>query len=223
MALSTDFAEAVRRHVDGLASDADLALLKANTRLWVRALYRLLDDVAESIDAVRATVRGHQRALIVGDLEEDYRAVDAVLATLVGPPRAPMENGTRADSRDAGRLELQLSWVPGRIIAWAAGPGRSAVSGPDVLRRLRDAGAGTVEWSQHRPVKVPGGARAEAVSAPIESCLGWLVALGEAAEEDGIGSSVSWLGLVAARAVRLPAAGRGGAPLPKGPPPPPPP
>ena len=208
MALSADFAEAVRRHVDGLASDADLALLEANTRLWVRALYRLLDDVAESIDAVRASVRGHQRAVIVGDLEEDYRAVDAVLTTLVGPPEAPLENGASADGRDTGHVELQLSWVPGRIIAWAAGPGRSAENAPDVLRRLRDTGAGTVDWSQHRTVKIPGGARAETVSAPIESCLGWLVALGEAAEQDGIGASVSWLGLVAALAVRLAAQGR---------------
>ena len=208
LALSADFAQAVRRHVDGLASDADLALLEANTRLWVRALYRLLDDVAESIDGVRATVRGHQRALIVADLEDDYRAIDAVLAKLVGPPRAPLENGSSKDARSAGIVELQLSWVPGRVIAWAAGPGRTAEGAPEVLTRLRGAGAGTVEWSEHRPVKLSGGARAEAVSAPIESCLGWLVALGEAAEEDGIGASVSWLGLVAAMAVRLAAQGR---------------
>ena len=208
MALSADFAEAVRRHVDGLASDADRALLEANTRLWVRALYRLLDDVADSVDAVRSSVRGHQRAVIVADLEEDYRAIDAVLTTLVGPPRAPLEKSAAADGRETGHVELQLSWVPGRIIAWAAGPGRSAESAPEVLRRLRDTGAGTVDWSQHRPVKIAGGTRAETVSAPIESCLGWLVALGEAAEQDGIGASVSWLGLVAALAVRLAAQGR---------------
>ena len=208
MALSADFAEAVRRHVDGLASDADSALLEANTRLWVRALYRLLDDVAESIDSVRATVRGHRRALIVADLEDDYRAIDAVLAKLAGPPRAPLENGSSPDARSAGIVELQLSWVPGRVIAWAGGPGRSAEGAAEILQRLRAAGAGTVEWSEHRPVKLGGGARAEAVSAPIESCLGWLVALGEAAEEDGIGASVSWLGLVAALAVRLAAQGR---------------
>ncbi len=208
LALSTDFAEAVRRHVDGLASDADSALLKANTRLWVRALYRLLDDVAESIDAVRASVRGRQRTVIVADLERDYRAIDAVLTTLVGPPRTPLESGAPSDARDTGLVELQLSWVPGRIIAWAAGPGRSTESAPDVLARLRAGGAGTVDWSQHRPAKTPGGARADAVSAPIESCLGWLVALGEAAESDGIGASVSWLGLVAALAVRLAAQGR---------------
>ena len=208
MALSADFAQVVRRHVDGLASDADLALLEANTRLWVRALYRLLDDVAESIDGVRATVRGHRRALIVADLEDDYGAIDAVLAKLVGPPLAPLKNGSSRDARSAGIVELQLSWVPGRVIAWAAGPGRTAEGAPEVLTRLRGAGAGTVEWSEHRPVKLGGGARAEAVSAPIESCLGWLVALGEAAEEDGIGASVSWLGLVAAMAVRLAAQGR---------------
>lgn len=208
MALSADFAEAVRRHVDGLASDADMALLEANTRLWVRALYRLLDDVAESIDAVRATVRGHQRALIMADLENDYRAIDAVLTKLTGPPLAPLDNGSSAETRGAGIVELQLSWVPGRVIAWAAGPGRTPEAAPDVLKRLRDAGAGTVEWSEHRAVKLGGGTRAEAVSAPIESCLGWLVALGEAAEDDGIGASVSWLGLVAALAVRLAAQGR---------------
>ena len=208
MALSADFAEAVRRHVDGLASDADLALLEANTRLWVRALYRLLDDVAESIDAVRATVKGHQRALIVADLENDYRAIDAVLTRLAGPPRAPLENGASTAARSAGIVELQLSWVPGRVIAWAAGSGRSPEAAPEVLKRLRDAGAGTVEWSEHRPVKLGGGTRAETVSAPIESCLGWLVALGAAAEEEGIGASVSWLGLVAALAVRLAAQGR---------------
>ena len=208
LALSTDFAEAVRRHVDGLAGDADMALLEANTRLWVRALYRLLDDVAESIDAVRASVRGHQRAVIVADLEADYRAIDAALTTLAGPPRAPLESSTSAGARDTALVELQLSWVPGRIIAWAAGPGRAAESAPEVLRRLSDTGAGTVDWSPHRPVKISGGTRAETVSAPIESCLGWLVALGEAAEQGRIGASVSWLGLVAALAVRLTAQGR---------------
>ena len=208
LALSTDFAAAVRRHVDGLASDADSALLEANTRLWVRALYRLLDDVAESVDAVRASVRGHQRALIVSDMEADYRAIDAVLTKLVGPPQAPVLNGSPAEPREVSAVELQLSWVPGRVIAWAGGAGQPPESAPDVLRRLRDTDAGTVEWSEHRPVKLPGGGRAEAVSAPIESCLGWLVALGEAAESEGVGVSVSWLGLVAALAVRLAAQGR---------------
>ena len=213
LALSEDFDRAVRRNVDGLASDADIALLQDNTRLWVRALYRLLDDVAESIDHVRATVRGHQRAAILADLENDYTAIDAVLTSLVGPPRVPRTErsesaGGTAAAAAVGSVELQLSWVPGRVIAWAGGPGQSPESTDEVLKRLTDSGAGTVEWSEHRPAKLPESRRAEAVSAPVASCLGWLVALGEAAEEDGIGASVSWLGLVAALAVRLVAQGR---------------
>ena len=213
MALSEDFAGAVRRHVDGLASDTELALLQANPRLWARALYRLLDDVAESIDHVRATVRGHQRALILTDLENDYGAIDTVLTSLVGPPLMPRtdrldHNGRAAVPAPVGSMELQLSWVPGKVIAWAAGPGRSPESAPEVLKRLRDSGAGTVEWNPHRPAKLPSAARAETVSAPLDSCLGWLVALGDATEEEGIGASVCWLGQVAALAVRLVAQGR---------------
>lgn len=210
LALSSDFADAVRRHVDGLASDADRALLEANPRLRVRALYRLLDDLAESIDAVKNTVRGHQRAQIVADLEGDYRAVDAALSALVGPAQAPLSDDADSDAgvpRETDLPELQLSWVPGRVIAWAAGSG-AAETMPAVLQRLRDSGAGAVEWASHRPVKIPSGGRAETVSAPLGSCLGWLVALGEAAESDGVGASVSWLGLVAALAVRLTAQGR---------------
>ena len=209
LAFSADFAQAARRHVDGLASDTDVELLQANTRLWVRALYRHLDDVAESIDDVRATVRGHQRAMIVADLENDYRAIDDVLGSLVGPSQKPRAVDSQGNLRPvAGTVELQLSWVPGRVIAWAGGPGRNSETSQDVLQRLRDSGAGAVEWSEHRPVKLQGSARADAVSAPLESCLGWLVALSEASDSDGIGVSVSWLASVAALAVRLTAQGR---------------
>jgi len=120
---------------------------------------------------------------------------------------SPLANGTESNAHEIGALELQLSWVPGKIIAWAAGPGVIEAV-PEVLQRLRDSGAGAVEWTPHRPVKIPSGGRAETVSAPVDSCLGWLVALGEAAESEGIGASVSWLGLVAALAVRLTAQGR---------------
>ena len=209
LALSADFAEAVRRHVDGFASDADIELLQANSRLWVRALYRHLDDVAESIDDVRAKVRGHQRATIIADLENDYRSIDDVLESIVGPSQKPRSADGRRDLAPVvGAVELQLSWVPGRVIAWASGPGRNSDTSQDVLRRLNDGGAGSVEWSEHRPVKLQGGGRAEAVSAPIHSCLGWLVALSEAAGSNGIGASVSWLASVAALAVRLTAQGR---------------
>ncbi len=221
MATSEDFAAAVRRHVDGLASDEDTELLQNNTRLWIRALYRLLDDVAESIDHVRSTVRGYQRASILSDLEGDYAAIDAVLDTLVGPPTRPRvarraapvaRRGSPAPTpaqQVTGEIKLQLSWVPGRVIAWASGPGHNPEPGDGVLKRLKDAGAGTVEWSEYRKAKLLEGPRADTVSAPLSSCLGWLVALGEAAQrQKKIGVSVSWLGHVAALAVRLVAQGR---------------
>lgn len=216
LALSEEFAEAVRRHVDGLATEEDMVLLQANEKLWVRALYRLLDDVAESIDRVRVAVRGHQRAIIIADLENDYRAVDAVLTKLVGHPQhprnTPKQSGPLAETvnvRNAARVvELQLSWVPGRIIAWAAKPGGHTENAAKVLERLHHSGAMTVEWNDHRMVKLDNRVKAEAVSTPLKDCLGWLVALGTAAKNDGIGASVSWLGLVAALAVRLTAQGR---------------
>ncbi len=219
LALSAEFADAVRRHADGLASADDLKLLRANRKLWVRALYRLLDDVAESIDDVRHAVREPHRDQVLSDLESDYQSVEAVLRGLVGPP----PNG--ADSRKsngrphapaaktldavlAGTTDLQLSWVPGRVIAWAGGPGGQTDDAEQVLDRLRRAGAGTVKWEHYRPVKLDAGGRADSVSAPIQSCIGWLVALGDAADTHGVGTSVAWLGLVSALAVRLTAQGR---------------
>ena len=213
LALSPEFSGAVRRHVDGLASDEDAAMLRANEGLWIRALYRLLDDVAEDIDSVRAAVRGPQRAIVLADLERDYHAVDAVLTRLVGPPQNPQGSSAGASPRPAnvsgpGTVELQLSWVPGRVIAWAGGPPDQAESAEEVFKRLNDSGAVNITWSEHRPVKLNSGGRADAVWAPIQGCLGWLVALGDAAEGEGVGVRVSWLGQVTALAVRLTAQGR---------------
>ena len=64
------------------------------------------------------------------------------------------------------------------------------------------------DWEDHQAVKIPGGGRAEAVAAPLTSVLGWLVALGSSADDDTLGVSATWLGLVAAVAVRLVAQGR---------------
>lgn len=207
LALSDDFADLVRRHADGATNDTELALLRANEALWVRALYRLLDDLADSIDDVRTGVKGQQRTMIVADLEEDYRDVDAVLTSLVGPPLQPL-NGEVESESEVGTVALQLSWIPGRVIAWAAGPGATAERVDELIDRLRAAGAGTVDWERHRPVRLPAGGRADAVTAPVESCLGWLAALGGETDDESLGAGVTWLGLVAALAVRLTAQGR---------------
>ena len=225
LALSAEFVATVRRHVDGVASGADLKILQANERLWIRALYRLLDDIAESIDNVRVAIRGYQRARVVKDLESEYRAVDTVLTSLVGPPYS-LSNGRKKKiasstlanktespldgvaSKTAPSTRLQLSWMPGRVIAWAAKPGGHFESSRDILERLNETGASTIDWQEYRQVKLKDGSRADSVSTDLGSCLGWLVALGKTTANNNLGASVSWLGLVTALAVRLTAQGR---------------
>jgi superfamily II DNA or RNA helicase len=207
LAMSDEFERIVRRHVDGLATREEEALLAGNEKLWIRALYRLLDDVAETIDDTRTTVKGHQRATIVRDLETDYEDIERVLTRLVGPAQSPIVDET-AQAEEIGTVQLQLSWVPGRVIAWAGGPGVRPEGAAEIIERLREAGAGSVEWEEHRDVMLPSGGRADAVSASLESCLGWLVALGTMADDETAGASVAWMGVTAALAVRLAAQGR---------------
>src|SRR2546423_54801 len=57
------------------------------------------------------------------------------------------------------------------------------------------------------PVPLPSGARAAALSIPVEESLGWLAAIGAGLGRDGVGQSVLWLGRVAVTGVRLVAAG----------------
>ena len=65
------------------------------------------------------------------------------------------------------------------MVAWSRGHNAAAESGDELRTRLADAGAGSLGWEDHAPVKLPGGAKAEAVSVPIGASLGWLVALGQ--------------------------------------------
>jgi hypothetical protein len=104
--------------------------------------------------------------------------------------------------------QLQLSWRSGDIVAWAASRKSEPEDADAVLRRLEAAGAPPDKWELGDPVKLPGGSRAETVSAPVHETLGWLVSLGSTAGENELGPSVTWMGLAAALAVRLVAHGR---------------
>jgi len=112
------------------------------------------------------------------------------------------------DDGEPGIMQLQLSWHQGRLIAWLAG--RNAGSGeiPDIRARLRDAGADPDSWTEHRPVPLPNGTHAAALSAPLPATLGWIAGLGGTAEDDRFGVSLTWLGLATALAIRLVADGR---------------
>jgi superfamily II DNA or RNA helicase len=202
----------VQDHLDGIASEADVELLKANKPAWIAALLRLYDDAAAALDNVSRTVKGPERALVMADFEGDLKRIDDVLTGLIGPAEggtAPAEVGEQpAPEPEPGESQLQLSWIPGQVVAWSAGHGATPEPQEKLMERLAEAGAGAIGWESHSGVKLVTGARADAVSAPIDASLGWLVALGRTRDDESTSPSVAWLGLVTTLAVRLVAQGR---------------
>ena len=196
-----------------MASEEEAAVLKSSEKAWVAALLRLLDEMDLAIERAERTLKGPERSLVVADLDSEAQRIDAVLTELVGPPtvvnEAPQKaKGGESPAASEGVTQLQLSWTAGKVVAWASGHGAESADSETLLERLKEAGAGTVGWEPHNPVKVPGQGKADAVSAPVGASLGWLVALGNTTDDDSTGASVAWLGKVTALAVRLVAQGR---------------
>jgi hypothetical protein len=100
-----------------------------------------------------------------------------------------------------------VSWEPGRVVAWAGGPGAPAGTAHEVRVLLSAAGAPDSGWTEHGAVPLSGGNHADALAIPVGHVLGWLVAAaaGHAGEE--VGSSCRWLGRVAIWAVECTAHG----------------
>src|SRR6185295_12234394 len=92
------------------------------------------------------------------------------------PPRNGTREATERPSRgrdDASdrstppaTVQLQVSWVPGRVVAWAAGGGESHVDSERLAEMLAASSAPGAGWPKHEPVSVPGGAKADALSIP---------------------------------------------------------
>ena len=207
-------------HLDGIASDTDVAVLEAREDEWVAALEHLRQQVQATIERVAANVTGPERSLVLSDFEDERRRIDGMLRELTGeapePVPAQRDGGDPAPDAQpeppprhplAGTPQLQLSWDRGRIVAWAANQDAEPEPSEAVLERLRGAGAATDGWEAHDRVALTTGASAQAVSAPVQASLGWLVSLGDAAD-DAFGVSVTWMGRAAALAVRLVAQGR---------------
>ncbi len=107
-----------------------------------------------------------------------------------------------------GVVQLQLSWLPGRIVAWAAGY-QAEPEPVEVLReRLRGAGISPDVWEPGQSVRLPSGEKAESLVAPLDQVIGWVASLGGTADDDSIGASATWVGLAASLAVQLAAQGR---------------
>ncbi len=117
---------------------------------------------------------------------------------------------------EPGEVRLHASWLAGRIVVWAAGPGVPPADGDELADRLEAAGAPAHGWDVHPMVPLPSGEKAEARVIPVHDVLGWLVAIGAgqvgAGESGGdidehVGASLRWFGRIAVWAVQLLARG----------------
>lgn len=197
----------VQRHLDEVTQPGDNEALAAHRDAWVRILLRMLDDIDNTISDLQHRLRGAERSMAVADFEAEASRIDAVLAELIGIPE---RNAPQQQEPATGTVKLQLSWLPDRVIAWAGGYNASPASLEELEARLTDAGVSPELWESHQSAKLPDGSRAEAVSAPIRSVLGWLVSLGnpDIAENLELDVSALWIGAATAVAVRLVGEGR---------------
>jgi hypothetical protein len=207
----------VELEADDLATPEQLAVLDADPHGWRASLLRLLVDADEHLLAARR-LPGEERDQVVADAEHTHRILTDALLRLTGERRpAPPGLGQHVQGNgqshrepetiEPGVVRLQLSWEPGRVVAWAGGPGRPTATAEEVAKHLAAAEAPSGPWTGHQDVNVPGGDKASAVSAPVGEVLGWLVAAGSGDVRDDVGPSVRWLGKVAMWAVELAARG----------------
>jgi hypothetical protein len=203
------FDEYVRAEADGHITAQERAVLEADPTAWRASLQFLLREARESLRTARS-LRGDEREQVMADLEDEVRRLESALDRR--SPRAAVEQD-KAPARAArppepvGSVQLQVSWEPGQVVAWAGGTGVTPGSAKEVIALLKAAGAPESGWTKHTPVALSGGRNADAWAIPIGDVLGWLVAAGAGHLGDDIAASVRWLGSVAVWAVELTARG----------------
>jgi len=210
----------------GDATAAELAVLEADRAAWGDELQRLLREAKEFVVTARS-LRSDDRDWVLANAQDDLRILDAAWDRFNGTERGSGRGGGgQADEADGaqprrgdrrpqvpevaqvpGVVRLQVSWRPGRVVAWCAGPHTRGADADEVLAMLAAAGAPTAPWVSHAAVPLPGGITAEAFAAPVGDILGWLVAVGAGQVGDDVGASVRWLGRIAVWAVELTARG----------------
>ena len=216
----------VEAEADGAALPHELAILEADRAGWRSTLARLLVESDEHVAAARA-IQGEERDQVLADAIADQRRLSDAWTRLTGEQRrgdtrneprnqrtkqAGNAGGTRAPKREEavfepGIVRLQVSWEPGRIVAWGAGPRTAGASSDELAAMLAAAGAPTTAWTDHAPIALPDGGKADAVAAPVGDVLGWLVAAGAGDVDEDVATSVRWMGRVALWAVELAAHG----------------
>lgn len=207
---------AVEAEADGAATPDELALLEADRPRWIDTLRTLVRDSQQHLQAARR-IQGPERAQVLADAEADAQRLATAWGRLTGIELAPVARerpeGEQAPAeRDVDALvpavvTLQVSWEPGRVVAWAGGPRCPGAPADEVVEMLAGAEAPAAPWTPHAGVPLPDGSHAEALGAPVGEVLGWLVAAGAGQVSADVGASVRWLGRVAIWAVELTARG----------------
>jgi hypothetical protein len=209
----THFDALVVTEAAGEASQQEISLLEAHREHWVETLQRLVRETEIALEKVRR-LDGPERAQVVADFEGERSGYLRTLSRLTGQPQKgrsePAGGGDRPPQAEEEpvALALHLSWTPGRVVAWAGGPADEPATAAEVRELLAAAGAPSTGGGAHIPAPRPGGIKAPAQAAPINDVLGWLVAVGAEPGSHPVGTTVRWLGRVAALAVRLTAQGR---------------
>ncbi len=200
-------------HLDDRATEDQVRHLESDPDAWAASLYRLLDAAEAALSAARRDVKGSARAVVLNDLDEECFRIDAALTALIGEPAedelVPIEEPAQTGPAEVvGTVQLHLSRTDGRIVAWAAGHNLRGETHENVIERVKAHGGAAIGWDEQASMKVPTAGRVSTVSAPLSTALGWLVALGDTAGDETLGTSVSWMGQAAAIAVELVAQGR---------------
>jgi superfamily II DNA or RNA helicase len=208
------FELAVEAEADGDASPEQLALLEGDRAQWRATLTALVRQADQHLGVARR-LQGPERHQVLADAEADHRRLLGAWSRLTGievtpaPSRAPASPDVTADvdALAPAVVQLQVSWEPGRVVAWGGGPRCDSAPADDVVELLQRAEAPEAPWVPHAGVPLPTGGPADAFSAPVGEVLGWLVAAGAGQLAADVGASVRWLGRVAIWAVELTARG----------------
>ncbi len=208
----------VEAEADGVATVDELAALEGDRLAWRGALLRLLREAEAHLASARS-LQGAERNQVLADAQDDVRRFQAAWNRFEGieehdepVAEAPRQSSGRTPTvreeppAEPGELLLQVSWEPGRVVAWGGGSGHHAADRAHVKSMLSATGAPSAPWSDHPSVVLPGGEAADAFAAPVGEILGWLVAAG-AGQVDEVAPGVRWLGRVAIWAVELTARG----------------
>jgi hypothetical protein len=204
----------VDAEADGQATPEQLAILEENRVAWRSSLSRLLNDTEDALSSARHS-SGDGREQVVNDLQSELRRLSAAWSRLTGEADELDVVDEGADSgeltdvtqSEPGVIKLQVSWEPGRIVAWAAGPRTPTADRELVEAMLEQSGAPTSGWTRHGTVRLPNGGTADAVGIAVSDVLGWLVAAGAGQGGDEISPGLRWVGRVAIWAVEVAAHG----------------